>query len=51
MEQEARNESKKVKKLALDSQLPTVQILTKYGQELILCLSYFITTVMRREHM
>ena len=37
--------SKKVKKLALSSQLLSVQILTKYVQVLILCLSYFITTV------
>ena len=38
---------KKVKKfkLALNSQLLTVQILTNNVQELILCLSYFITTV------
>ena len=34
-----------VKKLALNSQLPTVQILTNDVQVLILCLSYFITTV------
>ena len=37
--------SKKFKKLALDSQLLTIQILTNDGQVLILCLSYFITTV------
>ena len=36
---------KKVKKLALNSQLLTVQILTNDVQVLILCLSYFITTV------
>ena len=36
---------KKVKKLALNSQLLTVQILTIDVQVLILCLSYFITTV------
>ena len=36
---------KKVKKLALSSQLLTVQILTNNVQALILCLSYFITTV------
>ena len=34
-----------VKKLALNSQLPTVQILTNDVQVLILCLSYFLTTV------
>ena len=33
----------KVKKLALNSQLPNVQILTNDVQVLILCLSYFIT--------
>ena len=37
--------SKKIKKLALDSQVPTVQILTNDVQVLILCLSYFVTTV------
>ena len=37
--------SKKVKKLALDSQLQTVQILTNDVLMLILYLSYFITTV------
>ena len=36
---------KKVKKMALNSQLLTVQILTNDVQVLILCLSYFITTV------
>ena len=36
----------KVKKLALTSQLLTVQILTNDVQVLILCLSYFITTVL-----
>ena len=36
---------KKVKKLALNSQLLTVQILKNDVQVLILCLSYFITTV------
>ena len=36
---------KKFKKLALNSQLLTVQILTNDVQVLILCLSYFITTV------
>ena len=39
--------SKKVKKLALDSQLLTVQILTNDVQMLILCLSNFITTVLK----
>ena len=38
---------KKVKKLALNSQLLTVQILTNGVQVLILCPSYFITTVHR----
>ena len=38
-------QTKKVKKLALNSQLLTVQILTNDVQVLILCLSYFITTV------
>ena len=38
---------KKVKKLALNSQLLTVQILTNDVQVLILCLSYFITTVQK----
>ena len=37
--------TKKVKKLALNSQLLTVQILTNDVQVLILCLSYFFTTV------
>ena len=37
---------KKVTKLALNSQLLTVQILTNHVQVLILCLSYFITTVL-----
>ena len=36
---------KKVKKLALNLQLLTVQILTNDVHVLILCLSYFITTV------
>ena len=36
---------KKVKKLTSNSQLLTVQILTNGIQVLILCLSYFITTV------
>ena len=36
---------KKVKKLSLNSQLPTVQILINDVQVLILCLFYFITTV------
>ena len=36
---------KKVKKLALISQLLTIQILTNDVQVLILCLSYFIATV------
>ena len=36
---------KKVKKLTLNSQLLTVQILTNDVQVLIFCLSYFITTV------
>ena len=39
------NKPNKVKKLALNSQLLTVQILTNDVQVLILCLSYFITTV------
>ena len=38
---------KKVKKLALNSQLLTVQILINDVQVLILCLSYFITTVIK----
>ena len=38
-------EPKKVKKLAINSQLLTVQILTNDVQVLILSLSYFITTV------
>ena len=38
---------KKVKKLALNAQLLIVQILTNDVQVLILCLSYFITTVRR----
>ena len=33
------------KKLALNPQLPTVQILKNYVKVLILCISYFITTV------
>ena len=37
--------SKKVKKLALNLQLLTVQILTNDVQVLLLCLSYFVTTV------
>ena len=37
---------KKVQKLALNSQLLAVQILTNDVQVLILCLSYFITTVL-----
>ena len=41
---------KKVKKLALNSQLLTVQILTNDVQVLILCLSYFITTVLNRNN-
>ena len=40
---------KKVKKLALNSQLLTFQILTNDVQMLILCLSYFITTVTQSE--
>ena len=36
---------KKVKKLALNSQLLTVQILTNDVEVLILCLSYIVTTV------
>ena len=36
---------KKVKQLALNSQLLTVQTLTNDVQVIILCLSYFITTV------
>ena len=39
----------KVKKLALNSQLLTVQILTNNVQVLILCLSYSITTVLSRQ--
>ena len=39
------HKAKKVKKLALNSQLLTVQILTNDAQVLILSLSYFITTV------
>ena len=39
---------KKVMKLALNSQLLTVQILINDVQVLILCLSYFITTVQLR---
>ena len=38
-------QTQKVKKLALNSQLLTVQILTNDVQVLILCLSYLITTV------
>ena len=37
---------KQVKKLALNSQLPTVQVLTNDVQGLILCLSYFVATVL-----
>ena len=40
-----RYKSKKVKTLALDSQLLIVQILTNDVQALILGLSYFITTL------
>ena len=40
----------KVKKLALKSQLLTVQILTNDVQVVILCLSYFITTVIQIVH-
>ena len=36
---------KKVKKFALNSQLLTVQILKNDVQVLILCLSYFVTTI------
>jgi hypothetical protein len=36
---------KKENKLALNSQLQTYQIVTNDDQMLILCLSYFITTV------
>ena len=36
---------KKIKKLALNSQLLTLQILSNDVQVLILCLFYFITTV------
>ena len=39
---------KKVKKLALNLQLLNVQILKKDVRVLILCLSYFITTVLRQ---
>ena len=35
------------KKLTLNSQLQTYQILTNNDQMLILCLSYFITTVQK----
>ena len=38
---------KKVKKLALKSQLLTIQILTNNVKVLILCLFYFISTVMK----
>ena len=38
-------EPKKGKKLALNSKLLTVQILTNDVQVVILCLSYFINTV------
>ena len=41
------HKSKKVKKLASNSQLRTVQILTNDVQVLILCLSYFISTVIQ----
>ena len=41
---------KKVKKLALNPQLLTVQILTNDVQVLILCLSYLITTVLKLVH-
>ena len=41
--------SKKVRKLALDSQLLIVQILTNDIQVLIFCLSYIITTVTLRK--
>ena len=44
-----RYKPKKVEKLALNSQLLTVQILTKDVQVLILCLSYFITTVSKNK--
>ena len=37
----------KIKKLALNLQLLTVQILTNDVQVPILCLSYFITTVLK----
>ena len=37
----------KVKKFALNLQLQTIQILTNDVQMLILCISYFITTVQR----
>ena len=40
-----RYKSKKDKKLALNSQLQTVQILRNVVQVLILCLSYFIPTI------
>ena len=39
---------KDVKKLALNSQLLSVQILTNDVHVLILCLSYFITTVSQK---
>ena len=41
---------KKVRKLALDSHLLTVQILTNDVQLLILCLSYLITTAKQIEY-
>ena len=41
---------KKVKKLALNLQLLIVQILTNDVQVLILCLSYYITTVLTFEY-
>ena len=40
---------KTITKLALNSQLLTAQILTNDVHVLILCLSYFITTVISRE--
>ena len=41
--------AKKVKKLALNSQLLAVQILTNDVQVLILCLSYFITIYCKKK--
>ena len=40
----------KIKKFALNLQLQTIQILTNDVQVLILCLSYYITTVLTFEY-